>query len=147
MRDGLSTTEATAPTPQATAADAEPLARAVRDVLIADPDPVTQTVLQIVLRQRGYRTRSVLTAAEAIEALERHPGAVVTELVFPDRRGPDVVHAARSLSRETVVLVLSEISADGAVVEALKAGAHDYVRKPFSPEELIARLERHATPD
>lgn len=74
------------------------------------------------------------------------PDAVVTELVFPDRRGLELVQAVRAASRHTVIVVLSEISADTSAIEALRSGAHDYVRKPFSPDELVARLERHGAP-
>lgn len=116
-------------------------------MLIADPDPATRTVLRVVLGRHGYRTRLATTAAEAIASIEEPPEAVVTEVVFQDLRGLDVVRAARRARPATVVLVLSEISTDTSVIEALRAGAHDYVRKPFSPEELVARLERHATQD
>lgn len=115
-------------------------------VLIADPDAATRTVLAIVLARRGFRTRTAVSAADALASLREPPDALVTELVFPDRRGLDLVEAARDAGRGTVIVVLSEISTDVSAVEALRAGAHDYVRKPFSPDELVARLERHATP-
>lgn len=115
-------------------------------VLIADPDPAIRAVLRIVLTRRGYRTRTAATAAEALAALDDAPEAVVTELVFPDRRGLDLVRAVRASRPDTVILVLTEINADSSAIEALAAGAHDYIRKPFSPDELVARLERHGTP-
>lgn len=115
-------------------------------VLIADPDPATRTVLRTVLAQHGYRTRQAATADAALAAMADRPDAVVTELVFPDRRGLELVQAVRAASRHTVIVVLSEISADTSAIEALRSGAHDYVRKPFSPDELVARLERHGAP-
>lgn len=116
-------------------------------MLVADPDPAVQAVLRIALEHRGYRARTAGTAAEAVAALQEPLYAVVTELVFPDRRGLEVVHAARTAGRTTAIIVLSEIGTDLSVIDALRAGAHDYVRKPFSPDELMARLERHGAPD
>ncbi|HKI56355.1 MAG TPA: response regulator [Trueperaceae bacterium] len=120
---------------------------AAPSVLIADPDVATRSVLRIVLERTGYRTRAAVTAAEALALLNDRPDALVTELVFPDRRGLELVQAARQADPATIVIVLSEISNDLAVIEALRAGAHDYVRKPFSPDELVARLERHGSRD
>src|SRR5207249_6075593 len=101
------------------------------------------------LRGAGYVVDTAETAGEALSnAAMRPPEAVILDLVLPDGRGTDV---CRDLRRwlTAPILVLSAVGEEREKVEALDAGADDYVTKPFSGDELLARLRavlRRVTP-
>ena len=109
-------------------------------VLVVDDDPQIRRALEINLAARGY---DVLTSPDGESALERarreHPDVVVLDLGLPDLDGVSVI--ARLRARSTVpVLVLSGRTDSADKVDALDAGADDYVTKPFGIDELLARL-------
>jgi two-component system KDP operon response regulator KdpE len=118
-------------------------------VLVVDDEPQILRAVQILLRGAGY---SVETAASVQEALTtaamRPPEAIILDLLLPDGHGTDVCREVRAWSTVPIV-VLSAISEEKDKIEALDAGADDYVTKPFSAGELLARLRaalRRATP-
>jgi two-component system KDP operon response regulator KdpE len=109
-------------------------------VLVVDDEPQILRALRINLRARGY---DVAVASDGTEALDAATGSppdvVVLDLGLPDMDGVDVI--ARLRSRTSVpILVLSGRSDSADKVDALDAGADDYVTKPFGMEELLARL-------
>jgi two-component system KDP operon response regulator KdpE len=112
----------------------------VTKVLVVDDEPQILRALAINLRARKY---DVFTAASGTEALEvaaaRNPDLVVLDLGLPDMDGVEVVRGLRGWSAAPIV-ILSGRSDSGDKVEALDAGADDYVTKPFSVDELLARL-------
>lgn len=109
-------------------------------ILIADDDPQMLRALRITLGARGY---DVVTAADGRAALdaaiESHPDVVVLDLGMPGLTGIEVIEAIRGWS-QVPVLVVSGRSESWDKVEALDAGADDYVTKPFSADELLARI-------
>jgi two-component system KDP operon response regulator KdpE len=109
-------------------------------VLIVDDEPQILRALQTTLRAAGYEVSSAETAAGALAtaALEL-PDAVILDLVLPDGSGTDVCRDLRRWS-EAPVIVLSAVGEEAAKIEALDAGADDYVTKPFGVDELLARL-------
>ncbi|MGC0374282.1 response regulator [Streptomyces sp. SAI-229] len=109
-------------------------------VLVVDDDPAIVRALVINLRARAYEVDSAHDGAGALRAAAaRHPDVVVLDLGLPDMDGVDVLRELRSWSR-VPVLVLSARHASGEKVQALDAGADDYVTKPFGMDELLARL-------
>jgi two-component system KDP operon response regulator KdpE len=93
------------------------------------------------LRDGGYETETAETAEEALDlAALRRPDAAIIDLVLPDGSGTDVCRQLRQWS-EMPIIVLSAVGDEDAKVDALAAGADDYVTKPFGPRELLARLE------
>ena len=109
-------------------------------VLVVDDEPQIVRALSVVLRGAGYRVEAAATGQEALDALSvRPPDALVLDLVLPDGSGIDVLGELRRWSR-LPVLVLSAVGDEREKVRALDAGADDYVTKPFSPDELLARL-------
>ncbi|MFC8368181.1 MULTISPECIES: response regulator [unclassified Streptomyces] len=109
-------------------------------VLVVDDDPAIVRALVINLRARSYEVDSAHDGADALRtAAARHPDVVVLDLGLPDMDGVDVLRELRSWSR-VPVLVLSARHASGEKVQALDAGADDYVTKPFGMDELLARL-------
>ena len=118
-------------------------------VLVVDDEPQILRALSTNLRGAGYEVDTAETAGEALSnAAMRPPEAVILDLVLPDGRGTDV---CRDLRRwlTAPILVLSAVGEEREKVEALDAGADDYVTKPFGMDELLARLRaalRRAVP-
>jgi two-component system KDP operon response regulator KdpE len=110
-------------------------------VLVCDDDMQILRALRLVLRGAGYE---VLTSATAEEALDRaamgHPHAAIIDLMLPDRPGIEVCRELRTWS-EIPIIVLSAVAEEQTKIEALHAGADDYVTKPFAPGELVARVQ------
>jgi two-component system KDP operon response regulator KdpE len=105
-----------------------------------EPSPEAQRALQLILRGAGYEVMLAGTGKEALECIAAgRPQAVITELVLPDSYGVELCRRLRGRS-DVPVLVLSAISDQAAKIDALGSGADDYVTKPFSPGELVARL-------
>jgi two-component system, OmpR family, KDP operon response regulator KdpE len=118
-------------------------------ILVVDDEPQILRALQMKLRAAGYAVDTATTAQEALmKAGMRPPEAVVLDLLLPDRSGTDVCRELRSWSTAPI-LVLSAVGEEKEKIEALDAGADDYVTKPFSGDELLARLRaalRRAAP-
>jgi two-component system, OmpR family, KDP operon response regulator KdpE len=118
-------------------------------ILVVDDEPQILRALSTNLRGAGYEVETASTAEEAlVSAAMRPPEAVILDLVLPDGRGTDVCRELRGWTA-VPILVLSAVGEEREKVEALDAGADDYVTKPFGMEELLARLRaalRRAVP-
>ncbi len=109
-------------------------------ILVVDDEPQLLRALGINLRARKYDVRTASTGTEALEiAAAEPPDLVVLDLGLPDMDGIEVVAGLRGWTN-VPILVLSGRSDSSDKVEALDAGADDYVTKPFGMEELLARL-------
>ena len=109
-------------------------------VLVVDDEPQILRALQTSLRGAGYDVDTATTGEQALTAAAlRAPDAVILDLVLPDQRGTDVSRELRAWS-SVPIIVLSVVGDEAEKVAALDAGADDYVTKPFSVEELLARL-------
>ncbi|GLX54050.1 DNA-binding response regulator [Streptomyces hygroscopicus subsp. hygroscopicus] len=109
-------------------------------VLVVEDDPQLVRALVINLRARRYGVDAAPDGATALRlAAARQPDVVILDLGLPDTDGVDVIRALRGWTR-VPVLVLSARRASDEKVEALDAGADDYITKPFSMNELMARL-------
>ena len=109
-------------------------------ILIADDDPQILRALRITLSARGYE---VVTASDGKEALrlavDKHPDLIVLDLGMPGLTGIEVIEGVRGWS-QVPILVVSGRSDSLDKVDALDAGADDYVTKPFAADELLARI-------
>jgi two-component system KDP operon response regulator KdpE len=118
-------------------------------VLVCDDEPHIVRALKIVMREAGFEALPAETAAEALQvATLQRPDAAIIDLLLPDGDGVEVCRALREWS-DMPILVLSAVGDEDHKVRALEAGADDYVTKPFSPRELVARLRavlRRAAP-
>ena len=118
-------------------------------VLVVDDEPQILRALAINLRARHYTVVTAATGAAALDLAGRHnPDLVVLDLGLPDLDGVEVVRGLRGWTAAPIV-ILSGRSDSSDKVEALDAGADDYVTKPFSVDELLARLRavtRRSTP-
>jgi two-component system KDP operon response regulator KdpE len=110
-------------------------------VLVCDDEPHIVRGLRLVLRNAGF---DVLPAASVGEALDLAavdvPDAAILDLLLPDGTGVDITRALRAYSAMPII-VLSAVGDEEQKVEALEAGADDYVTKPFGARELVARLQ------
>jgi len=105
-----------------------------------DDEPQILRALQLKLRGAGYAVDTAATASEArIKASMRPPEDIILDVLLPDGRGTDVCRQLRSWSK-VPILVLSAVGEEQEKIAALDAGADDYVTKPFSGDELLARL-------
>ncbi|AQU66122.1 MULTISPECIES: response regulator [Streptomyces] len=109
-------------------------------VLVVDDEPQIVRALVINLKARKYEVDAAADGASALElAAARHPDVVVLDLGLPDMDGVEVIKGLRGWTR-VPILVLSARQTSDEKVEALDAGADDYVTKPFGMDELLARL-------
>ena len=109
-------------------------------VLVVDDEQQILRAMQMKLRSAGYTVETAASAEEALmKAAMRPPDAIILDLLLPDGRGTDVCRELRSWTTAPV-LVLSAVGEEREKIEALDAGADDYVTKPFSGDELLARL-------
>jgi len=118
-------------------------------VLVVDDEPQILRALRTSLRAAGYYVASAGTAADALAAAAlQPPEAVILDLILPDGNGTEVCRELRKWSTSPVI-VLSAVGEERDKVEALDAGADDYVTKPVGIDELLARLRaalRRAVP-
>jgi two-component system, OmpR family, KDP operon response regulator KdpE len=117
-------------------------------VLVVEDEPQVMRFLRATLPDHGYRMVEAATGAEAlVEASTRGPDLVLLDLGLPDLDGVEVTRRIREWSA-VPILVVSARGQERDKVEALDAGADDYLTKPFGTEELLARMRvalRHAT--
>jgi two-component system KDP operon response regulator KdpE len=118
-------------------------------VLIIDDEVQIRRLLRVTLEASGYRVFEAATGKEGlVEAAQRRPDVIVLDLGLPDMDGAAVLSRLREWS-QAPVLVLSVREGEDDKVAALDNGADDYMTKPFSTVELLARLRvarRHAQP-
>jgi len=118
-------------------------------VLVVDDEVQIRRFLRITLEANGYRVYETANGQDAIrEAARLRPDLVILDLSLPDIDGLEVLRRLREWTT-TPTIILSVRDADGDKVAALDAGADDYLTKPFSLEELMARMrvaQRHAQP-
>ncbi|MDL5485933.1 response regulator [Microbacterium wangruii] len=109
-------------------------------ILIADDDPQILRALRITLTAKGYDVTTALDGRQAIAAAVDHrPDILILDLGMPQLDGIEVIHAVRGWSAAPILVVSGRAGAADKV-EALDAGADDYITKPFAVEELLARI-------
>jgi two-component system KDP operon response regulator KdpE len=116
------------------------MTEAMHQVLIVEDDPALQSVLRTFFEANGYRVVAAQIAAGGIrDARLYNPDVVIVDLGLPDRDGIEVIKGIRTWSAMPIV-VLSSRTVEAQRLSALDSGADDYVVKPFSAPELLARI-------
>jgi DNA-binding response OmpR family regulator len=108
-------------------------------ILLVEDEPAILESLAYVLGRDGFSVVTAKTAAEA-NALASGVDLVVLDLMLPDGSGFDLIRGWRATARPMPIIVLSSRDAEADRVASLESGADDYVTKPFSPREIVARV-------
>ena len=109
-------------------------------VLMVDDDPHVLRSLRAALESHGYRVRSAVNGPTALEACAaERPDVVLLDLALPGLDGVDVCRRLRNWSRVPILVISARVH-ESQKVQALDAGADDYITKPFGTEELLARI-------
>ena len=117
------------------------------DLLIVDDEAGIVEMLSIVFRNEGYRVTTARSCTEGLAQLEAsRPDLVLTDVKMPDGSGFEILKRSRELAPSVPVVMITAYTTTKTAIEALKAGAYDYISKPFDVEEMkhvVARaLER-----
>ena len=109
-------------------------------ILVVEDDAAVRSLMAVTLETRGYRYHLAQNGSEAlIEATTHRPDVMLLDLGLPDMDGVEIIHKVRGWSGMPII-VISARTEDSDKVEALDAGADDYLTKPFSVDEMLARL-------
>lgn len=112
-----------------------------RPVLVVDDDPKIVSLICLYLEREGFRTVSATDGARALEiALREQPSLVVLDLMLPGVSGLDVCKRLREKSDIAVLMLTAKVEEEDKLI-GLSLGADDYMTKPFSPRELVARVK------
>jgi DNA-binding response OmpR family regulator len=110
-------------------------------ILVVDDEPKIVEVVKSYLENSGYQVFEAENGKQALEIFEKvHPSLVILDLMMPEISGEEVCRKLRKISRTPVIMLTAKVEEDD-LVGGLKLGADDYVTKPFSPRELLARVE------
>lgn len=114
---------------------------AMQNILVVDDDPHIREVVCFALQQAGYLT---ITASDGVKAIEQHqqhqPDLIILDVLMPELDGLQVCRQLRQISPVPIVLLSSRDEEVDRIL-GLEMGADDYVGKPFSPRELVARVK------
>jgi two-component system KDP operon response regulator KdpE len=109
-------------------------------ILVVDDEPQIRRSLQVNLQNMGYAVETAESGEEALRSFtNRRPDVMILDLLLPGIGGVEVTRRIRA-STAVPIIVLSAIGDENRKVEALEAGADDYMTKPFGTEELLARI-------
>lgn len=109
-------------------------------ILVVEDDKAVKNLITTTLDIEGYRYHTAARGQEAlVEAVSQTPDLMLLDLGLPDMDGMEIIKKVRSWSKMPIIIV-SARSDDGDKIDALNAGADDYLTKPFNVEELLARL-------
>ena len=128
-----------------------PVGERPQHILIVDDDPDIHQLVRHILARRGYDLTSAGTASDAFALLQRQPDfdLLLLDLGLPDMNGLELLARLRTASLAARVIIITADNTPEAVIRALRQQAYDYVRKPFSPQEIDTTIERalHAGQD
>lgn len=114
-----------------------------RSILFIDSDRIILGILSSRYKNKGYEVSNAQSIEEAVEILARkNIDVVVTELFMPGLTGPEVIKTIKKVNEDVKIIVLSTQNTENYITTSFKAGADDYIAKPFSPVELDLRIQR-----
>ncbi|HHY82786.1 MAG TPA: response regulator transcription factor [Clostridiales bacterium] len=112
-----------------------------KKILIVDDEIKIVEVVKSYLENSGYLVREAYNGKEALDKFEKeNPALVILDLMLPDMAGEQVCQELRKKSRVPIIMLTAKIEEED-ILKGLKIGADDYVTKPFSPRQLVARVE------
>jgi DNA-binding NtrC family response regulator len=112
-------------------------------LILTDDDPDALRLLSKFLEHRGYQLRLAHSAKETLEILEREPvHLVLTDLMMPNTNGVELTKEIKRRNPEIVVMIITAFASIETAVQAMRAGAFDYINKPVIPDELNVKVTR-----
>ncbi|HEX5392812.1 MAG TPA: phosphate regulon transcriptional regulator PhoB [Rhodocyclaceae bacterium] len=114
------------------------------DILIVEDEPITQKMIAVNLERSGHQVRSVASVFAAESAIrDQVPDLVLVDWMLPDVTGIALIRKLRAdaETRDIPIIMLTSRAQESDMVTGLEAGADDYITKPFSPRELLARIK------
>jgi HD-like signal output (HDOD) protein/CheY-like chemotaxis protein len=117
-----------------------------RRILIADDSVATRRALAFVIKKMGYEVVEAENGAEALDlARTHHPGLVILDVMMPVLNGIEVLKALRRepATASTPIVVLTSLTDSATVVEAIEAGANDYIIKPYTANTIVDRVQKY----
>jgi DNA-binding response OmpR family regulator len=113
----------------------------VATILVVEDDPIIRQTVQYSLKRAGFSVDAVADGALALDAAEKlHPDLVLLDLMLPGMDGYEIAERLRAEDKETAIIMVTALDTERDKVRGLDAGADDYITKPFSMEELLARV-------
>jgi DNA-binding NtrC family response regulator len=114
-----------------------------QSILVVDDDPVMREMLTDLLETRDYEVRTAGSGDEALEiAAEQEFACILTDLQMPGMDGLELLGAIRERHPDIPTVMMTSFGSIETAVEAMRVGAHDFITKPFEPEQLVLTLER-----
>jgi two-component system response regulator AtoC len=115
----------------------------VRRVLVVDDEENIRLVLRTLLKRHGYEVETAPGGDEALGLVESFgPDVVITDVRMPRMGGMDLLSTLRAKGNEATVIVMSAYGNLDQAIDAIKAGAYDYIQKPFKPDEIVLALRK-----
>lgn len=113
----------------------------VKKILVVDDEPTIVDVVKSYLLKSGYEVSEAFTGREALDSFEKeNPALIILDLMLPDISGEEVCRRLRKRSRVPIIMLTAKVEEEDILI-GLGLGADDYVTKPFSPRQLVARVE------
>ncbi len=130
------------PVPSQPLSSLDPAAIAEETVLVVEDDPRMQRVLQRLFTDEGYRVELAGNGRAGLASFRsEHPVLVILDLILPELSGRELCREIKAMASDVPVIILSAITDVVDKVLLIELGADDYVTKPFSPRELMARAQ------
>ncbi len=115
----------------------------MRRVLVVDDEENLRLVVRSFLRRDGYEVETAASGEEALRLIESFgPDFILTDVKMPKMGGMDLLQTLKAKGSEVTVILMSAYGSLDLAIEAIKAGAYDYIPKPFKPEELLLTLRK-----
>jgi Response regulators consisting of a CheY-like receiver domain and a winged-helix DNA-binding domain len=112
-----------------------------KKILVVDDEPKIVEVVQSYLESNSYQVYKAFNGRQALQIFEKiAPDLVILDLMMPEMTGEEVCQKLRTISRVPIIMLTAKVEED-EVIDGFKLGADDYVTKPFSPRQLMARVE------
>jgi DNA-binding response OmpR family regulator len=110
-------------------------------ILVVDDEPKIVEVVKSYLENEGYQVYEAYTGKQAYDIFEKiSPSLIVLDLMLPDTTGEEICKTLRKKSKVPIIMLTAKIEEED-ILKGLGTGADDYVSKPFSPRQLVARVE------
>jgi two-component system response regulator AtoC len=115
----------------------------MRRVLVVDDEENLRLVLRTLLKRQGYEVETAASGEEALGLVDTFgPDVILTDVRMPKMGGLDLLSTLKAKGNEATVIVMSAYGSFDMALDAIKAGAYDYVQKPFKPDEVILALRK-----